>query len=84
MHLVLFGDRRKARDLSILADEIVLVQPMHTHDDRPVLLVVEVLIEGESNHSFAACRWACDSASLGFSGPLMMMMSAPSRSAPGD
>jgi len=51
MDLVRFGDRRKAYDLPILlglhmTDEIVLVQPVHDHDDRPVMLVVEARVEG--------------------------------------
>jgi hypothetical protein len=48
--LVFFGDRRKAHDLPILlrlhmTDQIVLVQPVHDHDDRPVMLVVEARVE---------------------------------------
>jgi len=49
--LVLFGDRRKAHHFPILlrlhmSDEIILVQPVHDHDDRPILLVVEARVEG--------------------------------------
>ena len=41
--LVLLGDRRQADDLPILlrqhvADQIVLVQPVHDQDDRPCCL----------------------------------------------
>ena len=43
--LVRLGDRRKAHDLPILlrqhvADQIILVQPVHDQNDRPVLFVV--------------------------------------------
>ena len=49
--LVVLGDRRKAHDLPILlrqyvADQIVLVQPVHDHHDRTLLLVVEATVEG--------------------------------------
>jgi hypothetical protein len=45
------GDRRKAEDLPILlrqhvADQIVLVQPVHDQDDGARLLVVEARVEG--------------------------------------
>src|SRR6516164_4901808 len=49
--LVGFGDRRKAQDLPRLlredmADEVVLVQPLHDDDNGAVALVVEPAIEG--------------------------------------
>ena len=51
MRLVRLGDRRKAHDVPILlrqhvADQIVLVQPVHDQDDGPLLLVVEAAVEG--------------------------------------
>ena len=51
MHLVGFGDRRKAHDLPRLlrehvADEVVLVQPLHDDDDGAMPLVVEPAVEG--------------------------------------
>jgi len=49
--LVGFGDRRKAEDLPRLlcenvADEVVLVQPLHDDHDSAVALVVEAAVEG--------------------------------------
>ena len=51
VHLVGFGDRRKAHDLPRLlgehmANEIILVQPLHDDDDGAVALVVEPAVEG--------------------------------------
>src|SRR5690242_17248684 len=51
VHLVLFGDCRKADDLPVLlrenmANEIVLVQPLHNNDNDAVTLVVEPAVEG--------------------------------------
>src|SRR5262249_61973819 len=51
MHLVGFRDRRKAQDLPRLlrenvADEVVLVQPLHDDDDRTLPLVIEAAVEG--------------------------------------
>src|SRR5271166_1532152 len=48
---VLLGDRREAHDLPIflgqhVADEIVLVQPVHDQDDGTLLLVVQSAVEG--------------------------------------
>jgi len=50
MHLVGFGDRRKAQDLPRLlcknvADEVVLVQPLHDDDDRTLLPAVEGVVK---------------------------------------
>ena len=50
VHLVGFGERRKAQDLPRLlrehvADEVVLVQPLHDDDDRAVALVVQSAVE---------------------------------------
>jgi hypothetical protein len=49
--LVGFGDRRKGHDLPRLlpehvADEVVLVQPLHDDDDAAAALVVEPAVEG--------------------------------------
>src|SRR5215469_17956457 len=49
--LVLLGDRRESHDLPRLlrqyvADQIVLVQPMHDQDDGAVSLVVQPAVEG--------------------------------------
>jgi hypothetical protein len=49
--LVGLGDCREAHDLPILlpqhvADQIVLVQPVHDQNDRTLLLVVEPAVEG--------------------------------------
>ena len=49
--LVMTGDRRKADDLPVflrqhMADQIVLVQPVHDQHDRPLLPVVEATVEG--------------------------------------
>jgi hypothetical protein len=46
VHLVGFGDRRKAQDLPRLlrehvADEVVFVQPLHDDDDGAVAFVVQ-------------------------------------------
>jgi hypothetical protein len=46
VHLVFFGDCRKAHNLppllrEHLADEIVFVQPLHDQHDGPAALVVE-------------------------------------------
>src|SRR5207302_3289378 len=51
VHLVGFGDCRKAQDFPVLlsehvADEVVLVQPLHDEDDRAVPLVVEPAVQG--------------------------------------
>src|SRR5207248_7776110 len=51
VHLVGLGDRRKAQDLPTLlrehmADEIVLVQPLHDDDDGAMALVVEPAVKG--------------------------------------
>ena len=51
MGLVVFGDRREAHDFPRLlredmADEVVLVQPLHDDDNGAVALVVEPAIEG--------------------------------------
>ena len=51
VHLLGFGDRRKAHHLPRLlpehvADEVVLVQPLHDDDDGPRALVVEPAVEG--------------------------------------
>src|ERR1700746_1046721 len=51
VHLVGFGDRREAQNLPRLlrehvADEVVLVQPLHDQDDRAVALVVEPAVKG--------------------------------------
>ena len=50
MHLIGFGDRRKPHDFPGLlredvADEIVLVQPLHDDDDGAAPLVVEPAVE---------------------------------------
>jgi hypothetical protein len=50
-HLVPLGDRRKAHDVPILlrhhlARKIVLVQPVHDHDDRPAAGVVPPAVKG--------------------------------------
>jgi hypothetical protein len=50
MHLVRLGDRRKAQNLPWLlgqdvADEVVLVQPLHDDDDGAISLVVEPAIK---------------------------------------
>ena len=49
--LVLLGDRREAHDLPILlgqhmADEVILVQPVHDQDNRTRPLVVQPAVEG--------------------------------------
>jgi hypothetical protein len=49
--LVGFGDRRKAQEFPRLlpehvADEVVLVQPLHDDDDHATALVVESAVEG--------------------------------------
>jgi hypothetical protein len=51
MHLVRFGDRRKPHDLPRLlgdhvADDVVLVQPLHDDDDGAILLVILAAVEG--------------------------------------
>src|SRR6201981_2358668 len=51
VHLVGFGDRRKAQNLPRLlrehvAAEVVLGQPLHDQDDRAVALVVEPAVKG--------------------------------------
>jgi len=51
MRLVRLGDRRKAHDVPILlrqhvADQIVLVQPVHDQDDGALILVLEAAVEG--------------------------------------
>ena len=51
VHLVGFGDRRKAEDLprflrENVADEVVLVQSLHDDDDAAAALVVEPAVEG--------------------------------------
>jgi len=51
VHLVGFGDRWKAEDFPRLlaenvADEVVLVQPLHDDDDRATAFVVEPAVEG--------------------------------------
>ena len=43
VHLVRFGDRRKAHDLPLLlgedmADQVVFVQPLHDDDNGPAAL----------------------------------------------
>jgi len=48
--LVILGDRRKADDLPVLlrqhvADQIVLVQPVHDQHDRSLLLVIQAAVE---------------------------------------
>ena len=50
VHLVHFGDRRKAQDFPLLlrenmADQVVLMQPLHDDDDGAVPLVVESAVE---------------------------------------
>ena len=50
VHLVHFGDRRKAQDFPLLlrenmADQVVLVQPLHDDNDGAVPLVVESAVE---------------------------------------
>jgi hypothetical protein len=60
-----------------MAGEIVLVQPVHDHDDRTAPGVDQPAVEGVSNQPLPACRWVCKSASSGFSGSSMMIMSAP-------
>jgi hypothetical protein len=54
------------------------VQPVHDQDDRARLLVVEAP-KGVVEPSFAACRWASDKASSGFSGSSMTIRSPPRR-----
>ena len=49
-YLLGFGDRRKAQNLPGLlrkdvADEVVLVQPLHDDDDGAISLVVELAIK---------------------------------------
>jgi hypothetical protein len=49
--LVVLGDCREAHDLPILlaqnvADQIILVQPVHDQDDRTLPLVIEATVEG--------------------------------------
>src|SRR5271169_1557468 len=49
--LVLLGDRREVHDLPILlgqhvADQIILVQPVHDQDNRTLLLIVQPTVEG--------------------------------------
>ncbi len=51
VRLVVIGDRRDTHDLprflgQHLADEIVLVQPVHDQDDGARLLVVEAAVKG--------------------------------------
>ena len=51
VRLVLLGDRRAAHDLPIflgqhVADQIILMQPVHDQHDRTFLLVVEPAVEG--------------------------------------
>jgi hypothetical protein len=51
VHLVAFGDRRKAQDFprflrEEVADEIIFVQPLHDGDDGAVALVVLPTVEG--------------------------------------
>ena len=51
VHLVGFGAGREAENLPRLlredmADEVVLVQPLHDNDDRAVPLVVEAAVKG--------------------------------------
>ena len=83
VHLVGFGDRREAHDLPGLlpehvADEIVFVQPLHDDDDGAMPLVVEPAVEGVVEPlvgGFAAAP--SESASSGFSGSSIRMMSAP-------
>jgi hypothetical protein len=55
-----------------------LVQPVHDQDDRARLLIVEAP-KGVVEPSFAACRWASDKASSGFSGSSMTIRSPPRR-----
>src|ERR1700741_775520 len=50
-YLLGFGERRKAQNLPGLlrkdvADEVVLVQPLHDDDDHATALVVEPAVEG--------------------------------------
>jgi hypothetical protein len=82
VHLIGFGDRRKAHDLPRLlgehmADEVVLVQPLHDDDDGTTALVVEPAVEVWTNHSLQSCRSALESASSGFKGSSIKMISAP-------
>src|SRR5207253_3520071 len=51
VRLVGFGDRREAHHLPWLlpehvADQVVLVQPLHDDDDAPEAFVVETAVEG--------------------------------------
>lgn len=76
--LFLFGDRRQTDNFPTLliehvADEVVLVQALHDDDDRAFLFVVEATVKC----AVIEFRQVSDTASSGFKGSSMMMISAP-------
>jgi hypothetical protein len=80
--LVGFGDRRKAQDLPQLlrehvADEVVLVQPLHDDDDGAVALVIEPAVKGVVVPLVGGFALRVGERLLGFSGSSIRMMSAP-------